>query len=159
MKQGPHGKSPGSSVRGSAKNTCPLIQLGDLNPIGRANMHLKTMVKAVTTAAVLTAVSAGLAAPASADEAGTAATTITWGNLQASFDNNPGNGAESWLWAWAGGSGGSYRVDYQHYDSSIGSVWVNSGQGASVNPSKDIWRVRGCWWDNRSQAWGCHGWS
>ncbi|MEV1066437.1 hypothetical protein [Streptomyces sp. NPDC050263] len=83
--------------------------------------------------ALLTAVSAGLATPASAAEVGTTATTIIFKSGQASFDNNPGNGSESRLWAWS--SSGTIRVEYQHYDDSGGSQSVNPG-GRRVDQSE-----------------------
>ncbi|TWD17617.1 hypothetical protein FB570_111230 [Streptomyces sp. T12] len=121
-------------------------------------MRMKTLVQAASAAVMLAAVGTGVASPASAAEVGTAATTINYTNAQVSFDNNPGNGSESWIWGWNGNSNG-VRFDYQHYDNSINSLWVGANSSASANPSKDIWRVRYCFWDSRSQAYGCGSWS
>ncbi|MFD8032674.1 hypothetical protein ACFV3F_28725 [Streptomyces sp. NPDC059717] len=93
-----------------------------------------------------------------ASTAAEAATTINYSNAQVSYDNNPGNGAESWIWAWNNNSY-TIRIDYQYYDNGIDSMWVNPYSATSVNANRDIWRVRYCWWDDRSQYWGCGGWS
>jgi hypothetical protein len=124
----------------------------------KEKMRMKMFARAASVAVMLTAVGTGLTSPASAGEVGTAATTINYPNAQVSFDNNPGNGSESWIWGWNGNSN-PVRFDYQHYDNSINSLWVGPGSAASANPNKDIWRVRYCWWDSRVQAYGCQGWS
>ncbi|AWW35504.1 hypothetical protein DN051_01480 [Streptomyces cadmiisoli] len=122
-------------------------------------MRMKTFVRAASTAALLAAVSATLTPSASASEVGTAATTINYPQAQASYDNNPGNGRESWLWASNWGSS-KIRIDAQHYDNSISyDLVVEPNQARSVNFNKDIWRIRYCWFDSRVNYWGCHGWS
>ncbi|MEV1068193.1 hypothetical protein [Streptomyces sp. NPDC050263] len=117
---------------------------------------MKTFVRAASAAALLTAI---LTPSASASEVGTAATTINYPQAQASYDNNPGNGRQSWLWATNWGSS-AIRIDAQHYDNSISyDLVVQPNQASSVNFDKDIWRIRYCWLDSRVNYYGCYKWS
>ncbi|MFD5575180.1 hypothetical protein [Streptomyces cadmiisoli] len=111
---------------------------------------------AVTTAALtaFSVVGAGMATAASVSDSGSAVTVSAgddgpgaaglgqWGDkLQAQWDNNPGNGAESWLWGWNGGST-TAKFRYEYYDGTGGELTVTSTAGTGqVNLPKDVWRV------------------
>ncbi|AWW41741.1 MULTISPECIES: hypothetical protein [Streptomyces] len=121
-------------------------------------MIFKKFVRAAAAAAALTTAGVGMtAAPASAAEAGVSATTLNFPGGQAQFDNNPGNGAQSWVWVWNNSQySGTVRVDYQLYNGTIGSLQADWGQGHSLNLAEDIWRIRGCW---HIQNWSCTDWT
>ncbi|RBQ14062.1 hypothetical protein DP939_42560 [Spongiactinospora rosea] len=70
-----------------------------------------------------------------------AATTVTTQHTQGQFDNNPGNGAESWVWVWTNAPLGG-GIEWQYYDGATDSLYTSNGTAQSLSPSKDIWRAR-----------------
>lgn len=120
-------------------------------------------------------VTAATSTPALADDVSVAAAptddvtaqrvlTITNYYAQAQVDNNPGNGASSWVW------GSNYRgttlasVDYMYYDGSGGALRILPGTSESLNLPKDVWKFRICWVTEDHDpgdyyTWNCTGWA
>ncbi|MEU0357194.1 hypothetical protein [Streptomyces cyaneofuscatus] len=72
--------------------------------------------------------------------------------VQVQWDNNPGSGAQAWIWLYGGTAGGS--VEYQGYNGQSSKISASGGQAVSSQPSWDIWRVKIC-----ATGKGCSGWS
>ncbi|WP_329039738.1 hypothetical protein OHT61_18110 [Streptomyces sp. NBC_00178] len=117
---------------------------------------MKTIARSAITMAAAAAIGVGVAAsPASAASTGT-----VWG-ARGQSDNNPGNGAQSWVWAYTGDNDQA-RLTYQFYDNSKGDFYVwGKGQSASTNLSKDVWRIQVCVPSSVGEAvsWVCTGWA
>ncbi|MBP2704959.1 hypothetical protein JOL79_14150 [Microbispora sp. RL4-1S] len=117
-------------------------------------MGLKSFARSAVVATAVAAAGVSIVAqPASAG------TTLNYAGASGQFDNNPGNGAASWVWIWAGWDNSSARTEYQYYDGSTGAVWANTGQSNTANLGKDVWRIRVCVsrWDN-TITW-CSSWT
>ncbi|MFF4243737.1 hypothetical protein ACFYY2_04610 [Streptomyces sp. NPDC001822] len=117
---------------------------------------LKTIARSAITVAAVAAVGLGVAAsPAAAASTGT-----VWG-ARGQSDNNPGNGAQAWVWAYSG-ENDQARLTYQFYDNSTGqlNVW-GKGQSASANLSKDVWRIQVCVPSAAQEgvSWNCTPWA
>ncbi|MBP2702948.1 hypothetical protein JOL79_03920 [Microbispora sp. RL4-1S] len=114
-------------------------------------MGLRNVAKAAVVATAVAAAGVSLTAqPASA------ATTVDWYSAQGQFDNNPGNGAASWVWVYAGPNT-SAAVEYQYYNGATGRVTANTWGAASANLGQDIWRIRVC--VLRLVATSCSNWT
>lgn len=114
--------------------------------------------KSLTTIAAIVAV-AGAALTA---QPAAAATTLTFDITQAQFDDNPGNGAESWIWFWMGTPTATSRfaeLDYEYYDGSIGVLTGEPNTGVSENLPKDVWRIRSCVLDDLKGFPSCSNWA
>lgn len=92
-----------------------------------------------------------LASPASA-----AQVTAYHMGASAAFDNNPGNGRESWVWIWSGPNQQAY-VDYMT-TKGRGQAFAGTGPWASFSMSLDnnVWAVRACALAN--SQWSCGSW-
>ncbi|UCM86844.1 hypothetical protein [Streptomyces marincola] len=95
-------------------------------------------------AAAATAALAGLLGPAAQPAAASQVTTHYQG-VSAAFDNNPGNGAESWVWVHAGAGVSAGSVEYAFYDGSVQNLQVFGGNtSVTKHEHQDIWRIRAC---------------
>lgn len=118
-------------------------------------MRIKNVVRAAGVAAVAGVAGLSLAPAASAAPAALhpdVRYSTTYRSVQGQLDTNPGDGAPSWVWVYGGSGGG--RVDYQFYDGSINSMYVNSGQASSTEPSAAVWRIRAC-----TNSGACGSWT
>ena len=114
-------------------------------------MGLKNFAKAAVVATAVAVAGVSLTAqPASAG------TTINHYDAQGQFDNNPGNGAQSWVWVYAGPNT-SATVEYQYYNGSTGRISAKTWKSASASLGQDIWRIRVC--AVKFVASSCSGWS
>ncbi|TYB64768.1 hypothetical protein FXF51_20120 [Nonomuraea sp. PA05] len=113
-------------------------------------MKVKNTLRATAVALTLAVAGTALAAqPASAS------TKIYYMSTQGEYDNNPGNGAQAWVWVWSNGAAGG-RIVWEHYDGTGGTMYVGHGVSASRNVSKDIWRARVC--EHYSGTYSCSPW-
>ncbi|MEV5155643.1 hypothetical protein AB0K81_27500 [Streptomyces werraensis] len=119
---------------------------------------LKSFAKSAVVAATIAVAGVGIAAPS----ASAASVTVSVWGAQGQFDNNPGNGAASWIWAYTG-SNYSARLDYQYYnDNTVRHLDVNGrNTSASANLSSDVWRIRICVPAGAMDGvtWVCSNWS
>jgi hypothetical protein len=61
--------------------------------------------------------------------------------VQGQVDDDPGNGAASWVWAHAN-SDAVGGVQYEFYDGNIASLNVAYGSSVVKNTAADVWRFR-----------------
>jgi hypothetical protein len=101
---------------------------------------LRTAVRAsVISAAIALSAGAVVIPAASASQV-----TVSADGAQAAYDNNPGNGAQSWVWVYAGGTIHT-KVTIHFVDGSSTYVEVyNPGYSQSFNLSKDVRYLRLC---------------
>ncbi|MEO3876338.1 hypothetical protein ABGB18_46885 [Nonomuraea sp. B12E4] len=103
-------------------------------------MGLKSFARAAVVATTVALTGVNLTAqPASADEV-----AVYWFDAAGAFDNEPGNGAEAWVWVW-NGSHTVITLEYEFFDGSVGllSTWgANSSRTAGLD--RDVKRMRVC---------------
>ncbi|WP_186568647.1 hypothetical protein [Streptomyces sp. T12] len=121
----------------------------------RKASKMKRTAALVTATAVLT-LGTGLTTPAFASTA--AITTVRYGSTEAQLDNNPGNGAASWIWVWNPVKPAA--VDYEDYNGNVHRLYVDAGHAATTQPPVDIWRIRACQYEtNGIGYYFCGNWS
>ncbi|MER6535762.1 hypothetical protein ABT215_18540 [Streptomyces sp900105755] len=78
---------------------------------------------------------------------------------QVQVDNDPGNGAPSWIWeygsTWNGATKG--HVDIMYANATYGAFEVQPGEAAAINLQHDVQAVSICTVFNGSN-WQCTGW-
>ncbi|UCM86843.1 hypothetical protein [Streptomyces marincola] len=111
-------------------------------------------------AAAATAALAGLLGPA-AQPAAAAQVTTSYEMVTAAFDNNPGNGAESWVWVHAGpNTPVPALVEYAFYDGTTQRLYVlEANASATRDETRDIWRIRACLHWPYPRTLGCGPWT
>ncbi|SNX88437.1 hypothetical protein SAMN06272735_8886 [Streptomyces sp. TLI_55] len=120
---------------------------------------------AVVVAAVATmGVGAGFAAPLSASAATQPTGFVSYSNggayFEAQIDNNPGNGAASWLWQADYTYNDAYAaVTHVYYTDGSYAVWGPTYNGTTTaSLPKDVARFQVCKWAAPSNNLGCSAW-
>jgi hypothetical protein len=120
---------------------------------------MKSAARADAAAALATLGVVGLAA----EPAAAAQVSTYYQGVSAAFDNNPGNGAESWLWLHNGSRPRVARVHYLFYGDNESSprkfdIWSPT-TSASMNFDRDIWKIRACSWAEYGAYPVCGPWT
>jgi hypothetical protein len=113
-------------------------------------MKLNTTIRAAAVATGMVVAGLSLTTPASADTyCGSFCIVdhyvdkLPTIHYQAQVDNNPGNGAASWIWVWSSGLGD--HVDYYlNGDGSMHKLYSPFADSASKSLSKDVTAFRVC---------------
>ncbi|MEO3876339.1 hypothetical protein ABGB18_46890 [Nonomuraea sp. B12E4] len=117
-------------------------------------MSPKSFARTAVVAAALALTGVSLSAqPASADQV-----VLDFLGAQGAFDNNPGNGAESWVWIWSGTSGAA-GIEYRFYDNTSGYLEVIGHHTSATRfLDRDVWRIRLCVGSDRVKK-TCSAWT
>ncbi|MFJ5035719.1 hypothetical protein ACIQB5_48805 [Streptomyces sp. NPDC088560] len=123
-----------------------------------------TRAAAIVTAVAAVGVGASFAAPQTASAAAQTTRSATYSSGGATFeaqvDNDPGNGAASWLWLadykWNDGVGAIAHVNYVDGTSQTWGA-VTNGTGTVALP-EDVSRFQVCEY-NRAGFLGCSAWT
>ena len=118
-------------------------------------MRMRRLGRAAVVVATVAITGGGiLASPASAAEVRMEAF-----GAAGSYDNNPGNGSQSWVWVWAGNN--QYiHLQYEFTDGSKGELHTFGYYTSNTrNLNKDVRRIRLCkhysppYWPSMCSAW------
>ncbi|XVU29005.1 hypothetical protein ACQPZJ_18665 [Actinoplanes sp. CA-054009] len=67
-----------------------------------------------------------------------------WNGIGGQFDNNPGNGAQSWAWVNNTNSWGSGYIRIKFYDNSTTVLGAANFKSNTGNYNQDIWQIQMC---------------
>ncbi|MEE4544485.1 hypothetical protein V2S66_21205 [Streptomyces sp. V4-01] len=117
-------------------------------------MRVKNMMRTAAVTTVVAVAGLGLTQAASAAPSNLHPNTryyTSFYGVEGQLDTHPGDGAQSWVWAYGGSTGG--YVEYQFYDNSVGRVTAAARKAHSVETDAPVWRIRAC------SPLGCGRWT
>ncbi|MDX2709485.1 hypothetical protein PV350_42670 [Streptomyces sp. PA03-6a] len=96
-----------------------------------------------------------LAQPASAND------TLHYKGAVAETDDNPGNGAASWIWISAGSLNWDFRaanLEYQLINGTSDVLYANRGEAVARSLNSELKAIRLCVYTNYGDGYYCSDW-